>query len=377
MSVSLDTVRQYTLGRQGLLERQARPLTDFGLLHATDHTTPYLSLLARIPDFRWESLADAWYDDAAFARMRCVRDTIHMVPADYADTMQCIYNWHEDTPNPEFDEYGISLDEAFEIRFHVTEVLQAEGAQSPASIKKFLPESLIIPHVNKRNHQITSLAPVMRWMWRLGLLTSGGGVVDWRKKDGAFKITAEPPLFCEADERAQATIDLCRWYFDLYGPASFDDWAWWSGLKSAEAQAAFDGIATEIDEITVDGIRQTLYLLNADRDALAAAPNEPVEMVRLLPYEDALLKAYKDTRYRFYDDEGLAEEIAFTQYGEAEPTIMADGKIVGVWSFNKKPNEPMTAEPFLQITKAFRRRLKDEIEMLKNFVEASHIIWST
>jgi hypothetical protein len=99
-------------------------------------------------------------------------------------------------------------------------------------------------------------------------------------------------------------------------------------------------------------------------------------MVRLLPYEDALIKAYKATRYRFYDEAQLAGDVAFTSSGEAYPTVWVDGRVIGIWSWNRKPNEPMTIETFEQITRELRKRLKTEVDRVSEFVEASHVLWN-
>lgn len=378
ITVSQHQLLRYTLGRQGLIERQSSTaLHDFGVLHCTDSTTPYLSLLARIEDFKWEYLADALYEERSFARLRCMRGTIHLVPSAQTQTIHACYDLREDDPFPPFEEYGISRDEARETRAHIQEALQQHGAQSSVSIKKVLDPSIIKEHKNRYGGKTTNIALVLQWMWNLGLLESGGGVSDWRSKDQHYRLAAVPPPNLSDAARRAADIELARWYFDLYAPAAFEDWTWWTGFTAARARSAFEALKPELVEVQAEGFGNAMWLPAAHADDLAETPDLPPEMIRLLPYEDALIKAYKTTRRRFYDAPGLAEDVAFTRAGEAEPTLWVDGRIVGLWEWVKKANEPMTVMPFAQMTKALRKRIKPEAERIQRFIEASHLLWSS
>ena len=72
--------------RQQYLAKPASGLTveevarDIGGLHATDPTTPYLSLFARMRDFPRERLDEALYERRSLGRIRCVRNTVYILP---------------------------------------------------------------------------------------------------------------------------------------------------------------------------------------------------------------------------------------------------------------------------------------------------------
>lgn len=56
-------------------------------------------------------------------------------------------------------------------------------------------------------------------------------------------------------------------------------------------------------QVRDDGRYGTLYITADNAPLLASAPDEPVvHMARFLPYEDAIVKAYKETRFRFFGD---------------------------------------------------------------------------
>lgn len=369
---SLNQLRRYQMTRQGLLERQPAAFMDeIGILHATDHATPYLSLAARIQDFDPETLVKK-LQSGEFVRLECMRGTLHLLNRLQRE-IQCIYRSDENKESNLFRAYGIPLEEAQELRFYILEAIQLHGAQSPTSIKEFLDDTLIKQYSNKQGGKTTNVSAVMRWMYTLGQLSSGQNVKNWLSKDDRYDLLPAP-LMCEDVESARQA--LIRLYFDLYAPASYGDWLWWTGQKVSDAKPAFEALQADLVPIQVEGIQEELWMFPQQAEDLRQTPDESPEMVRLLPYEDALLKAYKETRYRFFDDEGLAGDIAMTRFGEARPSLWYNGQIVGIWEWRKKANEPMTIEPFIQVTKPIRKAFKPEIDHIQGLVKASHVLWT-
>ncbi len=373
INLSLNQLRRFVLSKQGLLERQPlEAMTTFGPLHDTSPTTPYLSLLARLEPFVWQNLADKRYHEHAFIKLRCMRRTLHLIPLVLADTVRCAYRLAEDEPFIEFENYNIPEKAAMAARFAIMDTLEREGPQTAASIKKYLGANFQKKYQHKYGAETTIIGPVLRWLWSLGLVEQGIGVTDWRQKELAFLIVDTPPVPCD---RAEADAALAQAYFSLYAPATYEDWVWWCGLSAERCKNAFDRL--KLVKVKVSGLPEQFWCLETQVESLTQTPDALPEMVRLLPYEDALIKAYKPTRTRFYDDAGIAEDSAFTQFGEAVPTLWVDGQIMGVWTWIAKPNEPMTIEPFHQMTKALRKRLHPEVERVKHFIQASHVIWSS
>ena len=56
--------------------------------------------------------------------------------------------------------------------------------------------------------------------------------------------------------------------------------------------------------------------------------------VEFLAHEDNLLKGYKESRLRFVSSE--AYPLVFNAIGEARATILVNGRVVGIWSYDKK-----------------------------------------
>jgi hypothetical protein len=158
--------------------------------------------------------------------------------------------------------------------------------------------------------------------------------------------------------------DLMRWYFELYSPASLQDFIWWSGRKVRESRAALTVLLSqqELRPINVLGLSCECYVWSEHEEALLASEDSLPRGVRFLPYEDALIKAYKETRHRFYflkpeeggdEEEVVANESLYdliflktasipTWKGEAHPSLWVDGQIVGRWKWENRKKTPTT-----------------------------------
>ncbi|HLB63099.1 MAG TPA: crosslink repair DNA glycosylase YcaQ family protein [Actinomycetota bacterium] len=112
-----------------------------------------------------------------------------------------------------------------------------------------------------------------------------------------------------------ACAELARLYFTAHGPATVQDFRWWSGLSAAQASHAIR--SGEIEEGT-DG-----HLFAGER----RRPPAPL-VVRLLPIFDTALLTHAD-RSRIVDDDRLP--FVYDRGGNATSVIVVDGRAAGVW----------------------------------------------
>lgn len=91
-TVTRNQLLQFILGKQGLLERHGG-LPDVSIypLHATNHTTPYLSLLARYTNFSEEGWKQFAVGGKDYFLSRCMRGTLHFVPQTLKSTLASLY----------------------------------------------------------------------------------------------------------------------------------------------------------------------------------------------------------------------------------------------------------------------------------------------
>ena len=83
--IDLNSVNRFRLHKQHLTDESrsedvVQIARDIYGLHATNPTTPYVSLLARARDFTRDKLDRELYVNKTLGKIRCVRTTVHVLP---------------------------------------------------------------------------------------------------------------------------------------------------------------------------------------------------------------------------------------------------------------------------------------------------------
>ena len=175
------------------------------------------------------------------------------------------------------------------------------------------------------------------WPGRGRLATPGFGVIA--ATSGGIFTTSIPapasvayPALDLSLTRDQAVIELVTAYFDRYGPATLRDATWWSGLSVADITTALLACGRPLAAVATPWSEDPC-LMFAD-PAAESADSEVTTGVQFLAHEDTALKAYSQTRSRYLG--GLPQRQAFNQIGEALPTVVIDGMVVGSWSWDTR-----------------------------------------
>jgi hypothetical protein len=157
--------------------------------------------------------------------------------------------------------------------------------------------------------------------------------------------------------RDEALAELALRYFTSHGPATVKDFAWWSGLRSADARAGLEAVASRLARETADGV--TFWMA----PELAA---ERASAAHLLPGFDEYLLGYTDRSAVL--DARHAPKIIPGNNGVFMPTVVLDGQVVGTWKrAPRKKALTITLAPFARATKAFARALEPAAERLGAF----------
>ena len=82
-----------------------------------------------------------------------------------------------------------------------------------------------------------------------GLICSG----PRRGKQFTYALLEERVARPTALEREAALFELARRYFTTRGPATVDDFAWWSGLTKADAKKGVEAAATQLEHESIEG----------------------------------------------------------------------------------------------------------------------------
>jgi hypothetical protein len=88
-------------------------------------------------------------------------------------------------------------------------------------------------------------------------------------------------------DRDAALFELTRRYFMTRGPATVDDFAWWSGLTKADAKRGIEAAATHLEHRSIDG--RSYWFPAAKR-----SQRIPGQLAHLLPNYDEYFIGFKD-----------------------------------------------------------------------------------
>jgi hypothetical protein len=120
--------------------------------------------------------------------------------------------------------------------------------------------------------------------------------------------------------REEALAELTRRYFTSHGPATVQDFVWWSGLTAADTKAGLEMVQADLAQENVGG--QSYWFAPMKGTPPAAPPSA----AHLLPTYDEYTIAYKDRSTLL--EPGLAEQAKNSTFWS---TIELDGQIVGMW----------------------------------------------
>jgi hypothetical protein len=117
--------------------------------------------------------------------------------------------------------------------------------------------------------------------------------------------------------REEALGELARRYFTSHGPATLQDYTWWSGLPAADSRT---GLAMVKSEFISDRINGTTYWMNS------RGSRQPKPSIYLLPAYDEYTVAYKD-RSAILDPNHAQQ----ARNGIFNPVIVVNGQVTGSW----------------------------------------------
>jgi hypothetical protein len=160
-------------------------------------------------------------------------------------------------------------------------------------------------------------------------------------------------------------IDLTCRFLAAYGPATRVDYSRWSGAPLALADAMLRSLGPEVSEISLAGAQA--WVLSEDVKELVEA--ERSGSVRLLPAFDQYVIA-ASPHVQNLISAGRREDI-FRPQGWISPVLLVDGRIDGVWSYQRNgPRLAVRIGPFVRLTRRVQSAVEVEAEGLAKFFDA-------
>jgi hypothetical protein len=165
------------------------------------------------------------------------------------------------------------------------------------------------------------------------------------------RIPAGRPL-----SRERALAELVRRYFQSRGPATLDDFVWWTGLTKAEARAGIEagGLGSE------RAGAETYWFV----DGRLGKPRSPC--AHLLPAFDEYLVGYRD-RGDVLDPRHTKQVNAGG--GILKPAVVVDGLVIGTWKrVLERARVTIAIDTFDAPTRAQRAAIGEAAERYAAFV---------
>jgi hypothetical protein len=155
------------------------------------------------------------------------------------------------------------------------------------------------------------------------------GVICFGAREGkqqTFALLNEWAAGARTMAREESLAELAHRYFTSHGPATWRDFAWWSGLRAADARAAIQLARAHLhrDVIAAEEFWQGASSRRVTPQALTAA--------YLLPPFDEYTVAYKD-RTAVLDPKHARHA---QSGGMLSPTIVLDGQVAATWKRTRR-----------------------------------------
>jgi len=164
----------------------------------------------------------------------------------------------------------------------------------------------------------------------------------------------------------QALATLALRYFTGHGPATVQDFMWWSGLTTTEAKAGLAAVASQLGH---ENIGEQEYYFAQD---LPTAPTESLDAFLLPPFDEFLV-AYRDRSAAL--DTHYNTLVVPGGNGIFNPIIVIGGRVVGTWKRTfKQDSVVMTFSPFTTFSDTQTNAITATAERYGRFVGKRAIV---
>lgn len=193
------------------------------------------------------------------------------------------------------------------------------------------------------------------------------GLICFAAREGkqhTFALLDEWTPAAKSMKRDDALSELARRYFESHGPATLQDFVWWSGLKTDDARAGIEAVEPSLLREVFEG---KTYWLPSTTDGPCSESKGVSPHALLLPAYDEYTVAYRDRSAVLNpSDAGRARNGIFG------PIIVINGRVAGTWRRAlKKDKVVITLSTFAKLTRAEARAVAAAADRYGEFLGAS------
>jgi DNA glycosylase AlkZ-like len=342
-------------------------------LHASDPASVYLAAWARVQGFEHADLEDALYERRSLVRMLGMRRTMFVVPVHLAAIMDEACTKALAPPQRRrlismLEEQGITRDGSRWLRRVERATLAALHERGEATATEL---TASVPELGKK----LAFGEGKTWGAQVGvstrilfLMATDGRIVRGRPRGSWLSSQyrwAPTDLWLGAPlpklDHGDATASLLRRWLLAFGPGTLTDIRWWTGWTARQTKAAL--AALDVAEVDLGG-GATGYV-TAD-DTAEVEPPEP--WIAFLPSLDPTVMGWKGRDWYL---NGHAEAL-FDRNGNAGPSIVADGRVIGGWA--QAADGTIATKLLERVDRATERRVHHERDRLTEWLGTWRIV---
>jgi hypothetical protein len=190
-----------------------------------------------------------------------------------------------------------------------------------------------------------------------GVICSGAR----RGKQFTYSLLDERSSKAKTLPREEALSELAQRYFQSHGPATLQDFVWWSGLTMADSKTGLEMVQSQFTRESIDG--QAYWFSDSKSPEKETSPS-----VYLLPNYDEYIVGYTDRSAIFNISHNkkldARSNVLFTH------TMVINGQITGTWKRTLKAKTvEVELNPFRPLTKTEKRALTEAVKRFGEFLE--------
>ncbi len=360
--IELDKINSYNYAKHHILYNyQSDNIEQIAAnncgLHAARLSTPYVTLFSRMNNYNTNLLWDRLYDAKQLIKIRCMRKTLHILPFDVAPIAhKATLSLRLSGVLLKYKQLSASPSVIENIKKNITEFIAIKQNSSENIIKQIL--SLNLSH----DKELIKIA--IKDLWENGVICYVNTNKNWGQESRLYALTRKyyPSLDLDSLDEISATQQLIFKYISAFGPVTFKDICWWTGLSSKKIKDAIEYYEDEIILVKVADFSHDFYMTVEDVEKFEKFENSNSEWLALLAYEDPALKGYHESRFRYVESKYY--NFLFNQIGEVRASILLNGVIVGIWNWDKT-KKYIQYKTFDNVSKHTHIKIKKEVEKLE------------
>ncbi|HEY4388264.1 MAG TPA: winged helix DNA-binding domain-containing protein [Ktedonobacteraceae bacterium] len=305
-----------------------------GAIQAQDYAAAKWAVGLRLPNATDDNIEQAC-NDGIILRTHIMRPTWHFVtPADI--------RWLLALTAPRVHAMNASmyrkfeLDDATFLRGHAALVKALQGGNQLTRQEL----ALALQQTGIATDDLLRVSLIIMHAELDGVVCSGAR----RDRQFTYALLDERAPHTRTLSRDEALAELARRYFTGHGPATLQDFVWWSGLTTTDAKAGLEMVKAQLLRDTIDG--QTYWF-----SASAPLVGELPQTAYLLPNYDEYIVGYKNRDAVF--DASHIQKLDARGNVLFNHTIIINGRIVGTWKRTiKKDTVLITPDFFTPLNEA-------------------------